>query len=85
MIKNFKLPEDFMKTERTWLDDLVDALDPEKNGFNKALDPDRNGFNDAFKPPPKDKDKDKDKDGMSTTTLLLLGAGGLVLAYTLMK
>jgi hypothetical protein len=31
-----------------WTDDLRDAFDPEKNGFNDALDPRRNGFNDFW-------------------------------------
>jgi len=75
----YKLPDDFMKPPRSFLDDIVDAFDPDKNGINNA-----------FKPPPKDPEKPIDpkkpeKPDDNNTTLLLLGAGGLVLVYLLMQ
>ena len=77
--ENYKLPDDFMKPPRSFLDDIVDAFDPDKNGINNA-----------FKPPPKDPEKPIDpkkpeKPDDNNTTLLLLGAGGLVLVYLLMQ
>ena len=68
--ENYKLPDDFMKPPRSFLDDIVNAFDPDKNGINKPKDP-----KDPEKPEPED----------NNTTLLLLGAGGLVLVYFLMN
>jgi hypothetical protein len=67
-----------MKPPRSFLDDIVDALDPDKNGINNPLPKDPNKPKD-----PKDPNKPEPED--NNTTLLLLGAGGLVLVYLLMQ
>ena len=89
-MKNFKLADDFMKPQPSFLDNIVKALDPKKNGVADALDPKKNGVADAFdpnknglanffKPDPEPEPED------NTSNLLLLGAGGLLLLFVLMN
>ena len=59
--------------------DFLDAMDPEKNGFNKAMDPKRNGVADVFDPK-KNGFNDFFKNNMNN---VLLAIGGVVLILLL--
>jgi hypothetical protein len=94
MMANYSLPEDFMKPERSWLDDVVDAFDPTKNGVADAFDPTKNGVADAFDPKKNgvadfftgnSGNGEEEDEGMSSSTLLLLGAGVLVIAFVALR
>jgi len=50
-----------------WMDDIRNALDPNKNGVAKAFDPNQNGFNDSLKKTENDLGKvfDPNKNGLA--------------------